>query len=366
MNIGRAMTRHGPQIFRWAALVLVFTACSGFAETPQEFEKAYTIYRKHAANGEWRAALTSAEDAYYLGLKTFGRDDLNTANLAYNYGRLLNRFDRREEARPVLATGLSILEKRYGEDAVQLIDTLTELGEASWTSTSEDASLAYFSRAATLAEKAGPMEQATVNMTIGVFLSNTALSPTAESYLLTARERLDRLFGEKDVRTAIVSMQLAKWQLAREQYGAALGMLRTPLAVFAANQANFGLEIATRAFIVQALEGLGRHDEATRHCLIIGRLSGQGRYLPLVKVQPQYPPAALKQGRTGWVVVEFTVDKEGYVRDARVADASSPVFRDAALAAARQFRYAPRFEGGKPVATTGVQNRITFDIVGAR
>ena len=43
-----------------------------------------------------------------------------------------------------------------------------------------------------------------------------------------------------------------------------------------------------------------------------------GEYLPIVKVQPQYPRRALSRGMTGWVIVEFTVTELGTVIDAMV------------------------------------------------
>lgn len=347
----------------WSAVLLLFTATPCRADPRAEFDKAYAIYQKHADNREWEQALTSAEDAYYLGVKAFGRESINTGNLGFNYGRLLNRFERFEDAQEVLLSTLHVYEGQYGSDSTRLIDVLVELGKASWSPQYEDTSLAYFERAASLARGLEPMPRAMIEMLIGLFLSNEVESPGAVPFLERAHESYLRLVGASDVRTAIAQMQLAKWKLVGGQFKAALDMLRSPLAVFVAAPENRGLEMATRAYMVQALERLGRRDEATEHCLEIGRMSSREIFLPLTRVQPVYPPSALKRGQSGWVVVEFTVDEEGYVRLARVAVSSSDLFNDAAIAAAEQFRYAPRFENGKPVETAGVQNRITFDIV---
>jgi protein TonB len=50
--------------------------------------------------------------------------------------------------------------------------------------------------------------------------------------------------------------------------------------------------------------------------LSVGQGRADGTYLPIVKVQPVYPRRAQNRGLTGWVVVEFTVTKNGTVRDA--------------------------------------------------
>lgn len=43
--------------------------------------------------------------------------------------------------------------------------------------------------------------------------------------------------------------------------------------------------------------------------------ASDGEYLPIVKVQAAYPRRALQRGIEGYVVVEFTVTKQGSVRD---------------------------------------------------
>jgi len=45
-----------------------------------------------------------------------------------------------------------------------------------------------------------------------------------------------------------------------------------------------------------------------------------GDYLPIVKVQPQYPRRALSRGMTGYVIVEFTVTEKGTVTDVFVVE----------------------------------------------
>ena len=104
-----------------------------------------------------------------------------------------------------------------------------------------------------------------------------------------------------------------------------------------------------------------------------------GEYLPIVKVQPQYPRRALSRGMSGWVIVEFTVTDQGSVRDPFVVEScgwiKSPrvsgecfdnpnsVFNSAATKAALKFKYKPKVIDGNPVETAGVQNKITFELI---
>ena len=74
--------------------------------------------------------------------------------------------------------------------------------------------------------------------------------------------------------------------------------------------------------------------------------------LPLVRVEPQYPPQAARQGLEGWVKVRFTISTAGSVRDAVVVESSHSVFERAAINAVNKWKYQPQMKEGKPVETS--------------
>ena len=83
--------------------------------------------------------------------------------------------------------------------------------------------------------------------------------------------------------------------------------------------------------------------------------------VPLVRVEPIYPPKAQQLGLTGWVEVVFTITAAGTVRDpVVVAHEPSGIFDRAALRAIRKWKYAPRIENGKPVERHNVGVRLEF------
>lgn len=93
--------------------------------------------------------------------------------------------------------------------------------------------------------------------------------------------------------------------------------------------------------------------------------SGDGEYLPIVKVAPVYPRRALSRGIEGYVIVQFTVSKQGSVKDPIVIKAQpADLFEQAAIDATLKFKYKPRVVNGEPADVAGVQNRITFQIDG--
>ena len=85
--------------------------------------------------------------------------------------------------------------------------------------------------------------------------------------------------------------------------------------------------------------------------------------VPLVRVDPEYPPRARQQGIEGWVEIEFTITPVGTIQDA-VVIASNPsfVFDRAALRAVRKWRYNPKVENGVAVARPGILVRLRFEI----
>jgi TonB family protein len=84
--------------------------------------------------------------------------------------------------------------------------------------------------------------------------------------------------------------------------------------------------------------------------------------VPLVRINPDYPPDALAARVEGSVILEFTVTTTGTIKDAVVVESSSPVFDAAALAALGRWRYQPKMENGQPVERRGVRTIIRFQL----
>jgi len=91
---------------------------------------------------------------------------------------------------------------------------------------------------------------------------------------------------------------------------------------------------------------------------------GEGDYLPIVKVAPIYPQRALSRGIEGYCVVQYTVTRQGTIRDPFVIEdqCTSSLFHRASIQAALKFKYKPRVLDGQAVEVPGVQNKFTFEI----
>lgn len=83
-------------------------------------------------------------------------------------------------------------------------------------------------------------------------------------------------------------------------------------------------------------------------------------------VQPSYPFKAVMQEIEGYVIVQFTVHKDGTVRNPLVVESDpDEIFDMAALQAIKQFRFAPRQAGGDVLAAPGVRLRFRFELESA-
>ena len=85
--------------------------------------------------------------------------------------------------------------------------------------------------------------------------------------------------------------------------------------------------------------------------------------VPLVRVNPRYPPRAQSRGIEGWVHLRFTITPQGTVDEVTIVDADPKgYFERSAKRAVGKYKYKPKIEDGKPVSRTGVELVLTFDL----
>ena len=92
------------------------------------------------------------------------------------------------------------------------------------------------------------------------------------------------------------------------------------------------------------------------------RVGGELKAPALIdRVEPEYPPLAVRAQVQGVVILEAVVDGQGHVEDVRVLR-SIPLLDNAAIAAVRQWRYSPLLLNGQPerfVLTVTVSFRVS-------
>jgi protein TonB len=86
--------------------------------------------------------------------------------------------------------------------------------------------------------------------------------------------------------------------------------------------------------------------------------------LPLVRVEPEYPPQARQRRLEGWVQVRFTISTAGSVRDAVVVKSSHSLFERNAVQAVSKWKYQPQLREGRPAEAPGQQVILRFKMEG--
>ena len=97
-----------------------------------------------------------------------------------------------------------------------------------------------------------------------------------------------------------------------------------------------------------------------------GDPSAEGDVIPIVRIDPQWPREALLNGIEGWVLVEFTILKDGSVANARIVEAEPRrLFDRNAVRAVLKWKFKPRIIDGQAVERRATQ-RIDFQLDGDR
>lgn len=72
--------------------------------------------------------------------------------------------------------------------------------------------------------------------------------------------------------------------------------------------------------------------------------------VPTTRIEPVYPPRALRAGIEGTVTAEFTIGTDGSVKDVEIVSAEPPnVFDRAVITAIKKWKFAPEIVDGKAV-----------------
>ena len=94
-----------------------------------------------------------------------------------------------------------------------------------------------------------------------------------------------------------------------------------------------------------------------------GAMQRDGDATPIVRIAPKYPPDAARDGREGWVKLQFTINEQGGVDDISVIDADPKrIFDREARRALSKWKYKPKIVDGKAVRQEGMFVQLDFKL----
>ncbi len=308
--------------------------------------------------------------AINIQLASAPEDSLGYASLAAEVGGLLSDHPSgRRDAIQILEPALAMLEQDYGEDSEHLVPTLMSLGKAHAELGDSRDQRRHYDRALDILEDEFPDDRERyAELSIQVAREIRVFSRTNNGlrYVRDAYEIYHEDFGQDHEKSAFAALSVGEYEMARQRFGSAEEYLIEAVDFYTGKSAYSQRELFARILLVESYERRGESDLATPHAVAIGRISPWSsvqNLQPVVQFAPSYPTAALRARREGWVVVEYTVDEMGRVKNPIIINSAGPTsFHEPSLEAALKFRYSPRFIDGEAVATPGVRNMINFNI----
>ncbi len=343
------------------------------AASEQGFTEAWKAYRAAVQRKASVSELLPLARAVYDALPEDSHNpkvQKRKAAAAFNLGMALRDNRNLPEARDHFAESARLFAKALGENAVELVDPLwewarTELWQDGRDPRRVERLVARIDRI--LAAQGLRLQKLRFDLHLewAQNYAQEGIFSRAYDHLRWVEAHTAELGEWRDFYLGQAAFLRGKMAAAQRHYSRALEDYRRARSLLTRTLPPGDPSVLRVAqFAIVALEKLGRSDEATPLCQEIGRYrkyNPDSDYIPLYRVEPEYPSRALRRRIDGKVVLELTVTAEGRTADIRVVDADPPgFFEEAAIAAARKFRYAPRYENGQPVATREVRYLFTF------
>lgn len=355
---------------------------------PKTFKEAYDGYTRSVAQRKELTKANSSRDsrinmdhqitfyaqsAYEMGVEKYGKEHINTINLALNWlAAYTVHAQGHDKPRQLIKSAFKDFEKAAKDDPSLLVDINIAYGNylvRQSSQTLKRESLSYYRKAinilkATVSEYDPLLAQTYLD--IGQSLYEHYNISKTRQYFTKARDIFAKHPVKRRLSHAIANHWVARAYLTDFKYQLAAKSMSASLETMDEVYPSSPYALSGHAFMVQILEKQGKSDEATLHCQKIGRLKPRKEnqdYLPLFRKPPSYPYGAAHRGLEGWVIVEFNVDEQGFVREPFVVDhTAGKIFDEASLDAVLGFRYAPTFRKGIAVNTSGVRTRFTYQM----
>ncbi|TKB48314.1 energy transducer TonB [Ferrimonas sediminicola] len=328
---------------KFIAPLLLSLSLGAFAQG--DAAKAYQSYLDAVEAGGGQQITQAARLAFDLGSKEYGKDSINTAKLALN---LANHTRDDTEALALLQPALEVFQRSYGNNAIELLDIYLALQQHSRRADYHEEYV-----------RISASHYGESSYTHGLMLMDLANAMTHSNprkghrYARMALPLVAQEKGGKTVQRAEAEFLNGLYAQGFDRTDEAIEHFETVVALFRELDYSHPYALAAHSRLVPLLEKKDRSDEATAHCLAIGQMvpwQDDIEATPLYRTPPRWPSAALKRRQEGAVVMKLTVDKQGFVSDTELLDNQGPKgFVKETKKMVSQWRYAPKFEDGKPV-----------------
>ena len=332
---------------------------------------AFREYTALFDNGDYEASLVEAKRVLDLAERLFPETDKQLAAATVNYGDNLLYLGRRDEAAAVLELALARFEGVYGANGPELIGLLLSMAAAGASPPEFKPLEQFLDRAYEIAGSNFDHSSTEYADSLLGIVSASYFNPPSESTGDNIRKALVIYRSQEDPSAYRVGNALAAlgvYHARRGEYRDAERRFREALDILDPTVDELqSLRDEVSVLLESMLEELeSRAEEFASLKPYHGYYRSDPDFdktLPIVRVAPVYPEAALRERSTGHVDFLFTVDEQGFVINPVVVDFTGhESLQYAALGAVKKFRYLPQYIDGQAVAVQGVRTRISFEI----
>lgn len=350
------------------ASALAFHPGAVKAATAEDFQREYSAYQEEKTRGLWLDALQSLIAARDIAVE-IGESDHVLGDLAIEIGGMAVGVRQWDLALPSFLEGIEILERNRGEVFEENVSLHLMVARVYRKKSEFENARKALDKASRVSRELGSRTSWTdVEILIeqGHIRSSEPRSGTPLKYYREALNLSDSTFGRVSESSARARLGIANFHAAIGSYKQAVEELLEALAIFEAVVEPTHADIMfIHAQLIEVYERMDRGDDATKHCIALGKLAPEatnGEPQPIYRVAPHYPKSYRKIARQGYVDVQFTITKEGRVLKPKVITASKEGFVKPTMEAIQKWRFKPLIIDGEAVDRPGAEVRIRFKI----
>ncbi len=296
--------------------------------------------------------------------------DYNTkfhAKVAINAARIIHAGGNFNKALKTLNKAASDIKKRLGKDDVATITLLTEIHDICLKDGQiKKAEQTYYKKIRLAKDIYGSGSLHTANMYVDMASRLKAYKKYkwVKSRLKNAHTIALQNLSEHDVRAMSYEYELAHVTAENKHYNEAestLISILTRLRGQVETETYFDLTRKTHGELVNLYYHAGKNEdleESWQNLLAVPRVNDQAQII--VQKAPKYTNKS-KTGKKGYVDLEFTIAKDGFLKDINVTNNTAPgQFKTALLSAMKEWRFLPMTKNGVAVDQTGVKLKYAY------
>ncbi|UCX04477.1 energy transducer TonB [Shewanella glacialimarina] len=329
-----------------------------------DFSSSYQAYQQAVASKDVEQTLVYAQQAYDFGKVSFGENHIDTAMLLMNLANAQRDSGDNVSASQNYDNVLASYITHYGNNSIEVLDPMLLVAEST---TNDKKAQALFEDTIGVAKSLkDPLVLAEVYTAAFKHLYKTSkYNHTIKNYGLKAYDIYSQHLPEDAIVRVDATHLAASIQFAEKHYDTAKRLFLEVIKQYQALDYSHPSELHAHAVLVELYEKQNNSQQATAHCIAIGKMkpwSDDQDQVPLFRHHPNYPKSYAKDRKEGWVDMAFIIDKNGFVKSASVLDSKGGKrFEIESLEAIQKWRYAPKFVDGNPVQAEA-KVRLDFTI----